>query len=138
MPTEVYFQEYGRRDSNSHGVQGPVRVTKDLLPAASKAAVYANFTTPALFQFALPKNTLSVFFCANLCQHLRRGFHAAAFGAPGRGAPIPSAFSLHNRPNDFLGPRNAAIIQGVLTPLLRASDEDKVRLVDAHSPVNTV
>ena len=28
-------------------VQGPVRVTKDLFPAASKAAVYTDSTTPA-------------------------------------------------------------------------------------------
>ncbi len=42
--------ECGRRDSNSYGIQGPVRVTKDLFPAASKAAVYADFTTPAAFK----------------------------------------------------------------------------------------
>lgn len=41
------FTDCGRRDSNSHGVHGPVRVTKDLLPAASKAAVSTNSTTPA-------------------------------------------------------------------------------------------
>src|SRR6266571_5180010 len=138
MTVRLDRREYGRRDSNSHGHRGPVRVTKVLIPAASKAAVYTDSTTPAWSLSVSPKSFLSVFFCVNLCQHRRRGFHAAAFGAPGRGAPIPSAFSLHDRPNDFLRSHDSSVVEGVSAPLLRPSRKDKLRLIDADGPIKPV
>src|SRR5437773_4948304 len=118
--------ECGRQDSILHGLPGNPPRRKHLGSTASGSQNRRVYRFRHV-RVASTNNYLSDFGAGKICQHRRRGFHAAALGASGRVAPIHPAFSLEDLLDDALRPYDATVVQLVASRLANATSQDIIR-----------